>query len=647
MPPRPDRAKVDLSLAEARAIALRAQGFGREPAQQGRHQPADVVQELGAIQIDAVNVLTRAHYLPIFSRIGSYDRAGLDGLLARPAAAFEYMAHAACVVSTDLYDALRWRMDAHRSNKYWLASQRAIAARSPGYLDQVLEEVRERGPLSFQQLSDQGRNERPKTKYADSSILWWPTRPSDGKEILEGLWREGRLAVCARSPAFERIFDLAERVLPPAVMRRPALSPEDGQRKLVAHAGRALGVGWARDFASYFQLSAAATKARLAELVDAGRLQPVRIEGIEETAFIDPGADHRPITSATATLVGPFDSLLWERTRNTRLLGFRHSFEIYLPEKRREFGYYVCPVLMGDRFVGRLDLRAERSSATLMVKAAHSEIDSDPARVADALGESLVELAAWLGLERIEVAKRGDLAPALERAASAKKGVHPSPNIQQHPDVYELENRAADPDGKLETVMWGLAPWSGRTVLDIGCGTGFHLTKFAEKAGAVVGVEPHLPSLSRARARVAHLRNVSVLPGSAESLPLEDAIVDVAHARFAYFFGPDAKPGLDELRRVVKPGGTAFLIDNDPSWGMFAEWLRHSEWANSSDGSPTFWSEEGFTTQSIQSEWRFDSREQLEQVIAIEFPPDLAARILADFTGTTVTYGFLLRHRRY
>jgi SAM-dependent methyltransferase len=233
-------------------------------------------------------------------------------------------------------------------------------------------------------------------------------------------------------------------------------------------------------------------------------------------------------------------------------------------------------------------------------------------------------------------------------AEGAVPGIHPSPNIQEHPEIYEWENLAADPEGKLEAAMWRLGRWSGKALLDIGCGTGFHLPRFATRAARVIAVEPHRSSLRRAHVRVATLTNVEVRHGSAEALPVDDASIHVAHARFAYFFGSRAKAGITELQRVMRPGGSAFVIDNDPSWGDFAQWLGRSSWIK--PPLPTdagFWEEQGFETHTIQSDWRFKTRKRLEQVMGIEFPPDLVNQILAEHSGLVITYGYLLRHRSY
>ncbi len=230
-------------------------------------------------------------------------------------------------------------------------------------------------------------------------------------------------------------------------------------------------------------------------------------------------------------------------------------------------------------------------------------------------------------------------------------GVHPSPNIQEAPEVYEIENRAADPEGRLEAAMATIAPWDGKVLLDLGAGTGFHLPRFHERAAQVIAVEPHAPSRLRAMARVVALglEQVSVLAGSAERIPLPDASVDVVHTRFAYFFGPGCEPGLVELARVIRPGGVAFIIDNDLRRGTFASWLRRSPWcpATDADAVERFWATQGFALTRVPSEWRFATRPGLEAVVRLEFPDGLAEQILAEHEGTRVAYHYCLYHRRY
>jgi ubiquinone/menaquinone biosynthesis C-methylase UbiE len=236
-------------------------------------------------------------------------------------------------------------------------------------------------------------------------------------------------------------------------------------------------------------------------------------------------------------------------------------------------------------------------------------------------------------------------------ASETPSGVHPSPNIQSAPDIYEIENRAADPENRIEMAMATIAPWDGKVLLDLGAGTGFHIPRFHAWARQVIAVEPHGQSRERAQARVAELRldHVSVIDGSAERLPLRDASVDIVHARFAYFFAPDCEPGLAELARVIRAGGTAFIIDNDLSHGTFASWLQRSSWISAKNGAAVerFWDTHGFTLVRIASEWRFDNRDDLEAVVRLEFPGDLAEQILSEHVEMSVEYYYSLYHRQY
>lgn len=234
---------------------------------------------------------------------------------------------------------------------------------------------------------------------------------------------------------------------------------------------------------------------------------------------------------------------------------------------------------------------------------------------------------------------------------AALPGVHQAPNIQTAPELYELENQAADPEGLIEAAMWRIAPWTGKVFLDLGAGTGFHLARWHRHAAHVFAVEPHAPSRLAAMRRVAEqgLLNSSVLSGSAERTPLRDHEVDIIHARFAYFFGAGGEAGLAELERIVRPGGTAFIIDNDLRTGAFAAWLRQSPHAPQPDPDAVegFWASQGFSLERIASEWRFGSRADLEAVVRLEFGEALAARLLAEHAGTRVEYHYCLYHRRY
>lgn len=229
-------------------------------------------------------------------------------------------------------------------------------------------------------------------------------------------------------------------------------------------------------------------------------------------------------------------------------------------------------------------------------------------------------------------------------------GIHPSPNIQTAPDLYEMENHAADPNQHIERTMQSIADWTGKTVLDLGAGTGFHIPRFHE-AEHVFAVEPHDDSRLLAIRRIADLglRNVSILKGSAEYIPLRDQSVDICHSRFAYFFAPNCLPGLRELERVMRPGGTAFMIENDLVEGTFAAWLQQSPYYKNATAYEVsqFWREQGFTEQSIPSEWRFERREDLENVVRLEFGDALAEKLLAQHEGLRISYHYKLYYRSY
>ena len=221
---------------------------------------------------------------------------------------------------------------------------------------------------------------------------------------------------------------------------------------------------------------------------------------------------------------------------------------------------------------------------------------------------------------------------------AALPGARPSPNIWHHTATYEVENRAADPEGRLWSAMESHADWRGRDVLDLGCGTGFHLPRFAATARAVVGVEPHPDLVALARRRTRSLSSVTVAPGLAESLPLPDSSVDVVHARWAYFFGPGSEPGLAELDRVVRRGGTALVVDNDPTRSTFGGWFRRSYPDIDPVPVERFWSTQGWTRTPVDMGWRFTSRADLEAVVRIELTPSVAEDALAGHDGLEVDY---------
>jgi ubiquinone/menaquinone biosynthesis C-methylase UbiE len=243
--------------------------------------------------------------------------------------------------------------------------------------------------------------------------------------------------------------------------------------------------------------------------------------------------------------------------------------------------------------------------------------------------------------------ERGDGPSETSRNQDVPRGAVRSPNIWEHPATYELENRAVDRDGVIERAMASVASWAERDLLDLGCGTGFHLPRFAATAAHVYGVEPHQSLLRLAARRTRSLRNVTLLPGVAQDVPVRDASVDVAHARWAYFFGPGCEPGLRELARVVRRGGTAFVIDNDATRSTFGRWFRRGYPRIDPAAVERFWAGQGWTRLPLDIEWRFDDRADLEAVVRIEFSPDVADAVLAEHHGMTVDYAVNLWWRQY
>lgn len=418
----PPRRSDTLSAREARRLALAAQGLARPvpPATPDAAALRRAIRRLGLLQLDSVNVLARAHYLPLFARLGAYDQGVLDRLAChdgrptprRGRRLFEYWAHEASLLPVELQPHLRWRMArAERGEGLW-SGVAAFARERPEIVARVLAEVVARGPLGVSELAEPGSR----------SGGWWGW--NHGKTALEWLFWTGRLTTAGRRGAFERLYDLPERVLPPDVLAAPTPAPEDAQRALLRRAAAALGVATEADLRDYYRLPVAETRARLAELAEAGELRPVAVEGWRQPAFLVPGLAV-PRRAEARALLAPFDPLVWERARAERLFGFRYRIEIYTPAARRRFGYYVLPFLMGERLVGRVDLKADRQAGALRARAAHAEAGVDPGPTAAALAAELARMAAWLGLERVAVEPGGDLAPHLAAAAA---GGQPNPS---------------------------------------------------------------------------------------------------------------------------------------------------------------------------------------------------------------------------
>ncbi|KQX72446.1 winged helix-turn-helix domain-containing protein [Aeromicrobium sp. Root472D3] len=392
-----------LTVLQARRIALAAQGFtrprpGLERPVTARHVAA-VVERLGFFQIDSVNVLQRAHYLPLYSRLGPYDVDLLHRAASRaPRRLFEYWAHEAALVDVRLWQAFQLRMES--GARMWGGMDR-IARERPELVAWVLDEVRSRGPLTAREI------EHDVPRVRDH----WGWNWSEVKLALEYLFYKGQVTAARRNAAFERVYDLPERVIPRARLDESPMDAAEAHRVLVSHAAGALGVGTMQCLRDYFRMDPAQTRAAVEDLVETGELLPATIAGWKRPAYL-----HRdavlPRRVAARALLSPFDPLVFERTRTERLFDFRYRIEIYVPADQRVHGYYVLPFLLGDRLVARVDLKADRREGVLVVHGAWAETHA-PESTAAELAAELRLLARWLGLETVAPPAKGDLAGEL------------------------------------------------------------------------------------------------------------------------------------------------------------------------------------------------------------------------------------------
>ena len=381
-----------LSAAEARRVALHAQDFGRarRSGEVTRQALARTAGRLHLHQVDSVNVLVRAHYLPAFSRLGPYDRAHLDAAAwgaRRERRLFEYWAHECSLLPLALHPLLRWRMARAERGLGTYGRLKAYAGELRPAATAVLERVRAEGPKAASDLESMR-----------GPGGWWGW--GEAKNALEWLFWAGQLTTATRRGTFERVYDLPERVLPAAVLALPTPSEAEAHRALMELAARALGVATFGDLRDYFRLGPEDARAALRDLVGAGRVREVRVEGWRAPAYLHAAAAPPRRRATGSALLAPFDPLVWARDRAERLFGFRYRIEIYVPAHKRLHGYYVLPFLHDDRLVARVDLKADRAGGRLLARAVHWEAGA-PDEARDALRAELGAMAGWLGLAEV------------------------------------------------------------------------------------------------------------------------------------------------------------------------------------------------------------------------------------------------------
>ena len=395
-----------LSNLQARRLALVAQGFAgakREGAANWT-RIENAIAKMNLLQIDSVNVLVRSHYLPVFARAGHYSHDTLDQRTfgKRKRRFFEYWAHEASLLPLEFYPLLHWKMERARRGAGEHKYLETFAREQKSYVDEVRRHVRTNGPTAVSDLPDPGGR----------SGNWWGW--SKGKIALEYLFHTGEVTAATRR-VFERLYDLPERVLPNETLTAPALPEDDAVRRLIDLSAQAMGVASEADLRDYFRLPVDAFKKALPQVIEDGILVPVEVEGWTVKAYRhrDTGA---PRKAGGHALLSPFDPLVWERGRAERLFDFRYRIEIYTPQEKRIFGYYVLPFLEGDRLTARFCLKADRQDGVLRVNTSHGENDIDAVRTAEAAAPELRRMAHWLGLGDVAAAAKGSLAKPLREA---------------------------------------------------------------------------------------------------------------------------------------------------------------------------------------------------------------------------------------
>lgn len=405
-----------LTQLQARRIALAAQGFTDRPHGSPSMRTFDrTLTRTGVLQVDSVNVLQRAHYMPLYSRMGPYDVDLLRRAAERrPRRVVEYWAHVQAMMPVDLWPFMRHRMEKYRSErgKWGFTADETLEPR-------VRDAVRDRGPVTARDLEEE-LSTGPRTKEH------WGWNWSEARKVLDYLYLVGDVAIAGRNSQFEVVYDLPERVLPAAVLDAPTPTEQEAVTELVRRAARSHGVASGACLADYYRLrlqpapGKASTKAAIDELVESGELTPVRVQGWKRQAYLHRDA-RLPRRVTARTLLSPFDPVVWERDRAEALFDFFYRIEIYVPPAKRIHGYYVLPFLLGDRLVARVDLKADRANRVLLVPGAFAE-EAAPPDTAEELAVELRRLASWLGLDDVVVGSRGGLAGELAHALGAPLG---------------------------------------------------------------------------------------------------------------------------------------------------------------------------------------------------------------------------------
>jgi len=389
-----------ISIDAAKRISLGAQGFTTKQATgriDSRHFRR-VMSQVGLVQLDSVNVCVRSHYMPFYARLGPYDQDQLDRWLNRSGENFEYWAHEAAVLPVDRYPLWRWKMQTMRP---WRRAQELLDTH-PGLIDNVLSQVESAGPLTVRDLDAPNHRTEALGGFGP------------GKVALEVLFARGDVTAL-RTTNFTRLYDVPRRAIPSDLYENRRVEEVDAYRQLLVDAVRHCGIGTATDIADYFRLHVPTARSVLGALARAGNIEEVSIPEWKGPVYIDPDAV-RPRHISGATLLSPFDPVVWNRERAERLFGFHYRIEIYVPEPKRVFGYYVLPFLLDGNLVGRVDLKADRKTRTLLVRGSYVESQYDADEVASALAGELRRFADWLDLSDIAVERNGNLSERLVKA---------------------------------------------------------------------------------------------------------------------------------------------------------------------------------------------------------------------------------------